>query len=162
MTAKINIRMVGETIRTLRQSRNWTQEDLAAISGYSVRNLRRIETDGTGNIDVVNNFADIFQVSAVDILKGCLLFLFVPSPSAEGLGIAPRPLTVGGLNGYTLGGLLSAAQSRVLFYLLRRISRTRIAKASAKARTTNCSRSSAEGLGIAPRPLTVGGLDGYT
>ncbi|MBO4541214.1 MAG: helix-turn-helix transcriptional regulator [Bacilli bacterium] len=77
MSKQIDIRMVGETIKQLRLSHNWTQERLADRAGYSVRNLRRIETDGTGNIEVVNNFADIFQVSAVDILTGCLLFLSV-------------------------------------------------------------------------------------
>ena len=76
MSKKIDIQVVGETIKTLRLSRNWTQDRLAEVAGYSVRNLRRIENDGTGSIDVINTFADIFQVSALDILTGCLLFLF--------------------------------------------------------------------------------------
>ena len=75
MHNSIDIRMVGETIKQLRLSRNWTQDRLADAAGYSVRNLRRIENDGTASLDVVNTFAEIFQVSAVDILKGCLLFL---------------------------------------------------------------------------------------
>ena len=74
MSKKIDIQVVGETIKTLRLSRNWTQDRLAEVAGYSVRNLRRIENDGTGSIDVINTFADIFQVSALDILTGCLLF----------------------------------------------------------------------------------------
>ena len=76
MSKKIDIQVVGETIKTLRLSRNWTQDRLAEVAGYSVRNLRRIENDGKGSIDVINTFADIFQVSALDILTGCLLFLF--------------------------------------------------------------------------------------
>ena len=75
MHNSIDIRMVGETIKQLRLSRNWTQDRLADAAGYSVRNLRRIENGGTVSLDVVNTFAEIFQVSAVDILKGCLLFL---------------------------------------------------------------------------------------
>lgn len=74
MHNSIDIRMVGETIKQLRLSRNWTQDRLADAAGYSVRNLRRIENGGTVSLDVVNTFAEIFQVSAVDILKGCLLF----------------------------------------------------------------------------------------
>lgn len=74
MATLIDSRLVGKSIKTLRLSRNWSQSYLADIVGYSVRNLRRIENDGTGSIDVVNTFADIFGVSAIDILNGCFLF----------------------------------------------------------------------------------------
>jgi len=72
MSKLIDSRLVGQTIKQLRLSRNWTQDHLADIVGYSVRNLRRIENDGTASIDVVNTFANIFEVSAIDILDGCL------------------------------------------------------------------------------------------
>ena len=74
MGTMIDSHLIGKSIKTLRQSRNWTQDQLADIVGYSVRNLRRIENDGTGSIDVVNTFAGIFNVSALDILNGCFLF----------------------------------------------------------------------------------------
>ena len=70
MSTLIDSRLIGQTIKSLRLSRNWTQDYLADIVGYSVRNLRRIENDGTGSIDIVNTFADIFEVSALDILSG--------------------------------------------------------------------------------------------
>ena len=76
MSNIIDSRLIGKTIKSLRLRRNWTQEYLADTIGYSVRNLRRIENDGTGSIDVVNTFADIFGVSAIDILNGDV-FLFV-------------------------------------------------------------------------------------
>ena len=69
MSKLIDSRLVGQTIKQLRLSRNWTQDHLADIVGYSVRNLRRIENDGTTSIDVVNTFANIFEVSAIDILN---------------------------------------------------------------------------------------------
>ncbi len=72
MSALIDSRLVGRSIKRLRLSRNWTQDYLADVVGYSVRNLRRIENDGTTSIDVVNTFANIFRVSAIDILTGCL------------------------------------------------------------------------------------------
>lgn len=72
MSKLIDSRLVGQTIKQLRLSRNWTQDHLADIVGYSVRNLRRIENDGTASIDIVNTFANIFEVSAIDILNGCL------------------------------------------------------------------------------------------
>ena len=76
MSKLINSHLVGQSIKHLRQSRNWTQDQLADIVGYSVRNLRRIENDGTGSIDVVNTFAGIFEVSAIDILSGDVFLLF--------------------------------------------------------------------------------------
>ena len=75
MSKLIDSRLVGQTIKQLRLSRNWTQDHLADIVGYSVRNLRRIENDGTTSIDVVNTFANIFEISAIDILNGCLFVL---------------------------------------------------------------------------------------
>ena len=74
-TFTINSHLVGKTIKDLRLSRHWTQDYLADIVGYSVRNLRRIENDGTTSIDIVNAFADIFEVSAIDILSGDVSFL---------------------------------------------------------------------------------------
>ena len=75
-TLLIDSRLIGQTIKHLRLSRNWTQDYLADIVGYSVRNLRRIENDGTVSIDIVNTFADIFEVSAMDILSGDVSFFF--------------------------------------------------------------------------------------
>ena len=66
----IDSHLVGQTIKNLRLSKNWTQDYLADIVGYSVRNLRRIENDGTTSIDIVNTFAEAFGISAMDILDG--------------------------------------------------------------------------------------------
>ena len=73
MSKLIDSHLIGKSIKNLRLSRNLTQEGLADIIGYSVRNIRRIENNGTGSIDIVNTFADIFGVSAIDILNGCFL-----------------------------------------------------------------------------------------
>ena len=75
MRLLIDSRLIGTSIKNLRKSRNWTQEQLADRVGYSVRNLRRIENEGTVNLDTVNTFADIFEVSAIDILDGVSFFL---------------------------------------------------------------------------------------
>ena len=76
MSKKIDSHLIGKSIKNLRLSHNLTQEDLADIIGYSVRNLRRIENNGTGSIDVVNTFADAFGVSAIDILQGDVFCLY--------------------------------------------------------------------------------------
>ena len=70
MSKQIETRLIGQTIKQLRLSRNWTQEYLADRSFYSVRNIRRIENYGTERIDIVNTFAELFGVSAIDILNG--------------------------------------------------------------------------------------------
>ena len=75
MSKKIETRLIGHTIKQLRLSRNWTQSYLAEEIGYSERNLRRIETYGTGSIDVVNTFAELFGVSAIDILNGDVFYI---------------------------------------------------------------------------------------
>ena len=75
MSKMIETSLIGKTIKQLRLSRHWTQEDVADLTYYSVRNIRRIENEGTGSIDVVNTFANIFGVSAIDILDGCLFVL---------------------------------------------------------------------------------------
>ena len=77
MSKIIDSHLIGQTIRTLRLNAHLTQSELAEDIGYSTRNLRRIETDGTTSIDVVNTFAKYFGVSAMDILDGCsFLFLY--------------------------------------------------------------------------------------
>ena len=79
MSKKIETRLIGQTIKQLRLSRNWTQSYLADTIGYSVRNIRRIENDGTTSIDVVNTFAELFGVAAIDILNGDVFCLFFTS-----------------------------------------------------------------------------------
>ena len=71
MSKLIDSRLVGKSIRSLRLRNHLSQSDLADRIGYSARNIRRIEANGTASIDVVNVFAGYFNVSALDILEGC-------------------------------------------------------------------------------------------
>ena len=82
MSKTIETRLIGQTIKHLRLSRNWTQEYLADRSFYSVRNIRRIENDGTTSIDVVNTFAELFGVSAMDILNGDVFYLLASNDTS--------------------------------------------------------------------------------
>ena len=71
----IDSRLIGHSIKALRLNAKLTQSALAESIGYSVRNLRRIENDGTTSIDIVNTFAEFFKVSAMDILQGVSFLL---------------------------------------------------------------------------------------
>ena len=75
MSEVIDPILIGKSLKNLRLSKHWTREYLADLVGYSVRNLRRIENVGTKNIEVINIFAKVFEVSIIDILNGCFLFI---------------------------------------------------------------------------------------
>ena len=75
MSKLVDTKKIGEGIKKLRIKRNLTQEFLASSVGYSARSIRRIESQGTDSINVVNTFAEFFGVSALDILDGCLFFI---------------------------------------------------------------------------------------
>ena len=77
MTHTIDARLIGNSIKNLRQRRHWTQDYVANnLIFCSVRNLRRYENEGVKDIDLVNAFAKAFEVSAIDILRGVFLFVF--------------------------------------------------------------------------------------
>ena len=85
MSRLIDSRLIGQTIRQLRLQRHLTQSALAETIGYSTRNIRRIETEGTTSIDVVNTFAQFFGVEALDILEG-VSFCFILYKIKKGIG----------------------------------------------------------------------------
>lgn len=71
MSTIIDSRLIGQTIKSLRKKYRLTQSGLADGIGYSERSIRRIENEGTDSIDIINTFARFFNISAMDILKGC-------------------------------------------------------------------------------------------
>ena len=60
---------IAENIKFLRISNNLTQIELAEALGYSERQIRRLETNGTFNLEVINLIAMKFNISALDILS---------------------------------------------------------------------------------------------
>lgn len=66
----IDQRSIGRTIKMLRLKNHLTQEELANITFYSIRTIRRIERDGSDSIEVINTFAEALKVSAIDIIVG--------------------------------------------------------------------------------------------
>ena len=65
----IDARIIASNIKSLRERLNLSQEDFAWKLGYSDRQLRRIERDGTNSINVINYIAEVFNIPAISILK---------------------------------------------------------------------------------------------
>ena len=65
----IDAHIIASNIKSLRERLNLSQEDFAWKLGYSDRQLRRIERDGTNSISVINYIAETFSVPALSILK---------------------------------------------------------------------------------------------
>ena len=68
MDKKFDSERIGRGIKALRTKLALTQQEMACKVGYSERQMRRLETEGTLNLAVLNTLADRFNVSALDIL----------------------------------------------------------------------------------------------
>ena len=68
MNELITTQTIAHNIRRLRAERRLSQAELGDILGYSVRQIRRLETDGTCSLEVVNRIALAFEVSTLSIL----------------------------------------------------------------------------------------------
>lgn len=68
MEKTIDSARIAQNIKNLRQSKQLTQIEMADLLGYSERQVRRLETEGTMNIYVINLIAQTFKISALDIL----------------------------------------------------------------------------------------------
>ncbi len=68
MNELITAETIAANIRRLRAERRLSQAELGDILGYSVRQIRRLETGGTCSLDVVNRIASAFEVSTLSIL----------------------------------------------------------------------------------------------
>lgn len=65
MNAKVNT----QKIKQLREQRGWSQDQLAHMSGISLRTLQRMEKDGNSSIESVKSVASVFEVDFKEILQ---------------------------------------------------------------------------------------------
>ncbi len=56
-------------VRTLREDRGWSQEQLAQTSGVSVRTIQRIETGGRASLETLKCFAAGFETTIPELKK---------------------------------------------------------------------------------------------
>ena len=69
MNKTIDSKGIARSIKDVRLKNNLTQIEMADVLGYSERQIRRLETDGTFNLEVLNLIALAFNVSVMDILS---------------------------------------------------------------------------------------------
>ena len=77
MQKTIDSSRIGKNIRELRLANGMTQIEMGELLGYSERQIRRLETNGTYDIGVVNLIATSFNVSALSILSNDGMFCFI-------------------------------------------------------------------------------------
>ena len=70
MNGTIKSSVIAENIKRLRREFNLTQIEMGDKLGYSERTIRRLETNGTYDISVINFIAKSFNVSTLSILLG--------------------------------------------------------------------------------------------
>ena len=68
MNELVRTETIARNIKRLRLRRHLSQVALGEMLGYSMRQIRRLETEGTVSLEVINRLAAAFGVSAADIL----------------------------------------------------------------------------------------------
>ena len=68
MNKIIDSKGIARSIKEIRLSNQLTQIEMAECLGYSERQIRRLETNGTFNLEVLNLIAITFDISVIDIL----------------------------------------------------------------------------------------------
>ncbi|NOX50884.1 MAG: helix-turn-helix transcriptional regulator [Gammaproteobacteria bacterium] len=57
-------------LKSLRQEKGWSQEQLATVTGLSLRTIQRIEADGSCSLESRNALASVFELHGADLEKG--------------------------------------------------------------------------------------------
>lgn len=65
----MNTKVNTQKIKNLREQRGWSQNQLAQMSGISLRTLQRMEKDGNCSIESVKSIASVFEVDFKEILQ---------------------------------------------------------------------------------------------
>ena len=68
MNGYLDSNRIAERIKHVRISRGLTQLEMGDKLGYSERQVRRLETEGTLNLGVINLISEVFNISCKDIL----------------------------------------------------------------------------------------------
>jgi len=65
--------MEGANVKQLREARAWSQEQLAAHSGLSLRTIQRVEAEGRASKDTQQALAAVFEIDVATLNAGTAL-----------------------------------------------------------------------------------------
>ncbi len=92
----------GAAIKIFREMRQWSQEQLAAISGLNVRTIQRIEQGAQGSLDTRRALASVFDFEDIDVLSQPFTVPTTEDMQAakekfdrENISLVAHPLTTG-------------------------------------------------------------------
>ena len=60
----MDVNVNGELIKLLRSQRSWSQDELASVSGLSIRTVQRIEISGACSLESKKALASVFEIEA--------------------------------------------------------------------------------------------------
>ena len=63
----MDMRIDSRKIRAERETRAWSQEHLATVSGLGLRTIQRIEKTGAASFESARALAAVFEVSVADL-----------------------------------------------------------------------------------------------
>jgi len=80
--------MYGEKIRTIRELRGLSQENVAARLGIAQNTYSKIETNQSRlNVEMLNKIAEVLEVAPLDIISGIPAIVnFQPNQGTQGIG----------------------------------------------------------------------------
>jgi transcriptional regulator with XRE-family HTH domain len=94
--------MIGDRIRTLRESRGWTQAHLAEVAGVSERTIQRVETQHSYSGETAMALASALNVEVQDLVAPNAAAAgehrpLWPAPKPHGAAVAALILTTPGM-----------------------------------------------------------------
>jgi transcriptional regulator with XRE-family HTH domain len=87
-----------DIVRSRRQQKSWSQEQLAALSGLSLRTVQRIEKGGKASLESKKALASVFEVAVAELTLGA-----EDSRRQRIRRDALRYIVAGGITGLVLG-----------------------------------------------------------
>jgi len=109
-----------ELVRALRRQNSWSQDQLAAIAGISLRTVQRIEKDGRSSLESKKALAAAFEIDALDLeVNSKAVDIAATNRRGQKYGYAGAALGfIGAYTGITLdliGGGMTIGEAGVYF-----------------------------------------------
>ncbi len=90
-TVEHKMKISPTAVRRLRTERGWSQDQLAIVSGLSLRTIQRVEAEGIASLGTATSLAATYQVKLIELQDDRLLLAAqnpTTNPSAPFFGLA--------------------------------------------------------------------------